>query len=177
MNKPELLSPAGDFECLVAAIQNGANAVYLGSSMFSARASATNFDYEELKKAIEYAHLRNVKINLTLNTLIKNQEFSDAFEVAKKAYEFGVDAIIVQDLGLAKQLINAFPDITKDMDFKEKGLENIVEEAFKIASDKTKGIHISYDLDLIDPETAPGVSIPEFDGITEEEAMKIKVTA
>ena len=111
MNKPELLSPAGDFECLVAAIQNGANAVYLGSSMFSARASATNFDYEELKKAIEYAHLRNVKINLTLNTLIKNQEFSDAFEVAKKAYEFGVDAIIVQDLGLAKQLINAFPDM------------------------------------------------------------------
>lgn len=58
-------------------------------------------------------------------------------------------------------------------DIKEKGLENIVEEAFKIASDKTKGIHISYDLDLIDPETAPGVSIPEFDGITEEEAMKI----
>lgn len=111
MNKPELLSPAGDFECLVAAIQNGANAVYLGSSMFSARASATNFDYEELKKAIEYAHLRNVKINLTLNTLIKNQEFSDAFEVAKKAYEFGVDTIIVQDLGLAKQLINAFPDM------------------------------------------------------------------
>lgn len=111
MNKPELLSPAGDFECLVAAIQNGANAVYLGSSMFSARASATNFDYEELKKAIEYAHLRNVKINLTLNTLIKNQEFSDAFEVAKKAYEFGVDAIIVQDLGLAKQLIKAFPDM------------------------------------------------------------------
>ena len=111
MNKPELLSPAGDFECLVAAIQNGANAVSLGSSMFSARASATNFDYEELKKAIEYAHLRNVKINLTLNTLIKNQEFSDAFEVAKKAYEFGVDAIIVQDLGLAKQLINAFPDM------------------------------------------------------------------
>ena len=111
MKKPELLSPAGDFECLKAAIQNGANAVYLGSSSFSARASATNFDFDELKDAIEYAHLRDVKINLTLNTLIKNQEFSDAFEVAKKAYEFGVDAIIVQDLGLAKKLIDAFPDM------------------------------------------------------------------
>ena len=111
MKKPELLSPAGDFECLKAAIQNGTNAVYLGSSSFSARASATNFDFDELKDAIEYAHLRDVKINLTLNTLIKNQEFSDAFEVAKKAYEFGVDAIIVQDLGLAKKLIDAFPDM------------------------------------------------------------------
>ena len=104
MRKPELLSPAGDFECLVAAVQNGANAVYLGSSLFSARASATNFDFDELKKAIEYAHLRDVKINLTLNTLIKNQEFLDAFEVAKKAYEYGVDAI-------TKQLIKAFPDM------------------------------------------------------------------
>ena len=111
MKKPELLSPAGDFECLVAAIQNGANAVYLGSSSFSARASATNFDFSELKKAIEYAHLRDVKIHLTLNTLIKNQEFSKAFEVAKKAYEFGIDAIIVQDLGLSLELIKAFPDM------------------------------------------------------------------
>lgn len=58
-------------------------------------------------------------------------------------------------------------------DIKEKGLETIVEEAFKIAGNKTNGIHISYDLDLIDPEVAPGVSIPEFDGISEEEAMKI----
>ena len=111
MKQVELLSPAGDFECLKAAIQNGANAVYLGSSSFSARASATNFGEDELKKAIEYAHLRNVKINLTLNTLIKNNEFEEAFNIAKLAYEYGVDAIIVQDLGLAKQIISAFPDL------------------------------------------------------------------
>jgi len=111
MFKPELLSPAGDFECLKAAIQNGANAVYLGSNAFSARASATNFDSGELKEAIDYAHLRNAKINLTLNTLIKNDEFEDAFEVARKAYEYGVDAIIVQDLGLAKELIKSFPNL------------------------------------------------------------------
>lgn len=111
MKQVELLSPAGDFECLKAAIQNGANAVYLGSSSFSARASATNFGDEELKKAIDYAHLRNVKINLTLNTLIKNNEFEEAFNIAKTAYEYGVDAIIVQDLGLAKKIIEAFPDL------------------------------------------------------------------
>lgn len=108
---PELLSPVGDFECLKAAVQNGADAVYFGASQFSARASAKNFDLEELKNAIEYAKLRNVKTNLTLNTLIKNDEFEDAVFLASKAYEFGIDAIIVQDLGLAKFLINNFPDL------------------------------------------------------------------
>lgn len=107
----ELLSPVGDFECLKAAVQNGADSVYFGSSSFSARAFANNFDLENLKKAIKYAKLRGVKTNLTLNTLIKDSEFSDAYELAKKAYEFGIDAIIVQDLGLAKKLITDFPDL------------------------------------------------------------------
>ncbi len=107
----ELLSPVGNFECLKAAVQNGADSVYFGCNSFNARASASNFDLEELKKAIEYAKLRGVKTNLTLNTLIKDDEFIDAFEIAKKAYQFGIDAIIVQDLGLAKKLISAFPDL------------------------------------------------------------------
>lgn len=111
MKKIELLSPAGDFECLKAAIQNGANAVYLGTDSFNARMSANNFDTENLKEAVNYAHLRNVKINLTLNTLIKNEEFSDALQIAKNAAEIGVDAIIVQDLGLAKKIIELFPSI------------------------------------------------------------------
>ena len=109
--KIELLSPVGDFECLKAAVQNGADAVYFGANLFSARASAKNFDIDELKLAIEYAKLRGVKTNLTLNILIKNNEFEDAFNLAKKAYEFGIDSIIVQDLGLAKILIKAFPDL------------------------------------------------------------------
>ena len=108
----ELLSPVGNFECLKAAVQNGANAVYFGANTFSARAFATNFDLETLEDAINYAKLRNVKTNLTLNTLIKDNEFKQAFELAKKAYEFGIDAIIIQDLGLANQLLKAFPDIT-----------------------------------------------------------------
>lgn len=107
----ELLSPVGDFDCLNAAVQNGANAVYFGASLFSARAFATNFGGEELEAAINYAKLRGVKTHLTLNTLIKNSEFKDAFSIAKTAYEYGIDAIIVQDLGLATKLIEAFPDL------------------------------------------------------------------
>ena len=107
----ELLSPVGDFDCLKAAVQNGANAVYFGSNLFSARAFAKNFDKEELEQAINYAKLRGVKTHLTLNTLIKDGEFEDAINVAKTAYEFGIDAIIVQDLGLARFLIKNFPDL------------------------------------------------------------------
>ena len=107
----DLLSPVGDFECLKAAVQNGADSVYFGANLFSARAFANNFDLEELQKAIEYAKIRGVKTNLTLNTLIKDDEFEDAINLATKAYEFGIDAIIVQDLGLAKKLIEIFPDL------------------------------------------------------------------
>ena len=107
----ELLSPVGDFNCLKAAVQNGADSVYFGSSTFSARAFATNFSQDNLKKAIEYAKIRGVKTHLTLNTLIKDTEFDEAFNLAKKAYELGIDAIIVQDLGLAMALIRNFPDL------------------------------------------------------------------
>ncbi len=111
MKKVELLSPVGDFECLKAAVQNGADSVYFGGSLFNARASAQNFDTEELKKAIDYCTLRNVKTHLTLNTLIKDSEFESAIALAKQAYEFGIDAIIVQDIGLARFLIQNFPDL------------------------------------------------------------------
>lgn len=105
----ELLSPVGDFECLKAAVQNGADSVYLGGISFNARSSATNFDKDSLKEAIRYAKLRNVKINFALNTLIKDDEFKDAVELAKYVYTLGVDAIIVQDLGLARYIINNLP--------------------------------------------------------------------
>ena len=111
MKSPELLSPVGDFECLKAAVQNGANAVYLGAASFSARAKATNFAGEELFEAIKYAKLRNVAVHLALNTLIKNEEFSDAVNLAVSAYNNGVDAIIIQDLGLAAYLRKYYPEI------------------------------------------------------------------
>lgn len=111
MKYPELLSPVGDFECLKSAVQNGANSVYLGAGNFNARARATNFDNSELIKAIKYAKLRNVAVHLTLNTLIKNEEFEDAVKLAVTAYNSGVDAIIIQDLGLAKYLLKNYPQI------------------------------------------------------------------
>ena len=111
-NKIELLAPAGNFECLKAAIQNGADAIYIGASSFSARAGATNFDKEQLKEAVDYAHIRNVKIHLALNTLIKNNELDSALKLASYAYEIGVDAIIIQDLGLASILLKSFPKMS-----------------------------------------------------------------
>ncbi len=107
----ELLSPVGNFECLKAAVQNGADAVYFGGNSFSARAFAGNFNKEELAKAISYAKLRGVKTHLTLNTLLKDEELEEAFNIAKYAYQSGIDAIIVQDLGLATILQKAFPDL------------------------------------------------------------------
>lgn len=111
MENVELLSPVGDFECLRAAVQNGANAVYLGAASFSARAKAKNFDSEELLEAIRYAKLRNVSVHLALNTLIKNEEFEAAIKLAISAYNLGVDAIIIQDLGLASYLLKNYPEI------------------------------------------------------------------
>ncbi len=107
----ELLSPAGNFVCLKAAVQNGADSVYFGSDAFNARAYANNFNQDNLKEAIEYAKIRGVKTNLTINTLIKDHELEAAFNLAEKAYSYGIDAIIVQDLGFASQLIETFPDL------------------------------------------------------------------
>jgi putative protease len=107
----ELLSPVGDFECLKAAVQNGADSVYLGASSFNARARAANFDSEELEKAVNYAKTRNVKVHLTLNTLISDGELDDAQDAVRLACEAGVDAIIVQDLGLADIIRRCAPDM------------------------------------------------------------------
>lgn len=111
MKKIELLSPAGNMEALKVAVQNGADAVYLGANNFNARMNGKNFNDEELLQAIEYAKLRNVKVHLALNILIKNGEFNEAIKLVEKVYTAGIDAIIVQDLGLAKYIIENFPDL------------------------------------------------------------------
>ncbi len=98
-------------QCLKAAVQNGANAVYLGIKTFSARANADNFTFEELSEAVCYCHLRDVSVYLTLNTLIDDENMEMAVSNAKKAYSCGIDGIIVQDLGLACQIRNMLPDI------------------------------------------------------------------
>ena len=109
MNKFELLAPAGSYDAFIAATENGADAVYLGGKLFNARANASNFDNDELKKIVEYAHLRNVKIYVTMNTLLTNNELNEALDFAYDLYNMGIDAVIVQDLGLAKVLHERIP--------------------------------------------------------------------
>ncbi len=106
----ELLAPAGSEAALYAAVQSGADAVYVGGSRFSARASASNFDEQEMRAAVEYCHLRGVKLYVTQNTLIKQSELMSAVEYAKLLYAIGVDGLIVQDLGLARAVHTAMPD-------------------------------------------------------------------
>ena len=107
---PELLAPAGSFECLIAAIHGGADAIYVGGKRFGARAYAKNFDIEELERAVIYAHLHGRKIYVTINTLILDREMEDALAYARELYEIGVDALIVADLGLVKVLREHLPD-------------------------------------------------------------------
>ncbi|MCX7903881.1 MAG: DUF3656 domain-containing protein [Caloramator sp.] len=100
----ELLAPAGDFEALKAAVLNGADAVYIGGKEFSARQYAGNFDREEIIEAVKFCHAYGVKVFVTLNTLLKNHEIEKALEYAAFLYENGVDALIIQDIGLLKIL-------------------------------------------------------------------------
>lgn len=90
MNRIELLAPAGDFESLQGAIANGANAIYLGTTAFSARAFAKNFNLEELDQAIQYAHLRNVRIFVTVNTLYQDDEMKDVLSLIDSLYELQI---------------------------------------------------------------------------------------
>ncbi len=110
MRDVELLAPVGSFEALKAAVQNGANAVYLGGKDFGARASANNFDRDELKEAVKYAHIRGVQVFVTTNTLRKENEIADFLEYAKFLYDIDVDAIILQDIGMARLIKRELPD-------------------------------------------------------------------
>jgi putative protease len=106
----EILAPAGDFESLKAAVLNGANAVYLGGKEFSARQYAGNFDRDEMIEAVRFCHAYNVKVYVTMNTLLDNSELEEALKYASFLYEIGVDALIIQDIGFLKLLKGNLPD-------------------------------------------------------------------
>ncbi len=109
-NKPELLSPVGDKDSLKAAVENGADAIYLGGKSFNARKGAANFSLEELEKAIEYAKIRGVRVYITANILYKPREIKKVLKFVEKIYNYGADGLIVQDLGLVKLVKKNFPD-------------------------------------------------------------------
>ncbi|HIG0362125.1 U32 family peptidase [Clostridium sporogenes] len=110
MKRIELLAPAGNMESLYAAVQAGADAVYMGGSKFSARAYANNFDDEQLKDSINYCHLYGVKVYITVNTLIKEEEIKEAINYIGFLYSIGVDALIIQDTGITKLIKENLPD-------------------------------------------------------------------
>lgn len=111
MKKKELLSPVGNFESLIQAVQNGADAVYLGGKKFGARAFADNFTEEEMIEAIQYCHLYNVKIYVTINTMIYESEIEECINYIRFLHQNNVDAVILQDLGLIKIIREQFPNL------------------------------------------------------------------
>ncbi len=139
MNKPEILAPAGSMESLTAAVNCGADAVYIGGRNFSARQNAANFDEAELKQAAEFCHLRNVKLYLTVNTIILDNQLDEFAEFVKMAAECGIDAFIVQDLGACEIIRKTVPNavihgstqmtvhtVNGALFLKEKGFKRVV---------------------------------------------------
>ncbi len=158
MKKVELLAPAGSLESLYAAVQSGADAVYLGGNKFSARAYASNFDNENMKKAVEYCHLYEVKMYVTINTLMKEKELGEALEYAKFLYSIGIDALLVQDTALALLIKEILPQFELHAStqmtvhngeaallLKDKGFKRIVLSR-ELSLDEIK--HISKDLNI-----------------------------
>ena len=114
-NDIELLVPAGGREQFLAAVENGADAIYVGGQLFNARAGAQNFNDDELVLALDYAHKRGVKVYVTMNTLLSDDELEPALRYASFLHDSGVDAIIVQDLGLGELVHRALPDLELHM--------------------------------------------------------------
>ena len=110
-NKIELLAPAGNEESFKAAVNAGADAVYMGLGKHNARVMAKNFNIDTYMDCIDYAHVRGVKVYLTLNTLVMDYEIKEALEMLSKLYERGLDAVIVQDIGLASIIHKVLPTL------------------------------------------------------------------
>ena len=164
-HKLELLAPAGDAECLHAAVRAGANAVYLGAQEFNARRGAGNFSLDELHEACRYAHLRGVKIYLTVNTVILDSEMPAALELVRQAYRRGVDAFIVQDLGLARELRRVLPEAELHVSTQM----NIHNVAGLVAASKLGATRVTLARELALPELA------ELSAAAAELGMEVEV--
>ena len=159
---PELLSPAGDFECLVAAVSAGADAVYLGGLRFGARAFAKNFDIDGIKAAVEYCHLHSVKLYVTVNTLLFDKEMDDALRFCAELYRIGVDAVICQDVGLISAIGKYVP-----------GLE--IHASTQLSVHNTPGAEIAYNLGCRRVVLARELSLADIKATTEAAPCETEV--
>ncbi|MBR4574659.1 MAG: U32 family peptidase [Lachnospiraceae bacterium] len=157
----ELLSPAGDMDCFLAALCAGADAVYLGLNRFSARASAANFSEDELIRALDMAHLRGVKVYLTVNTLFKDSEMCDLYDLLYRPYINGLDAVIVQDIGVMKMIKTMFPDLS-------------LHASTQAAVTATEGVRLLQDLGVKRVVPARELSLAEIKKIIADTGMSIE---
>lgn len=160
--KPELLAPAGGMEAFMAAVENGADAIYLGARAFSARGYASNFSEEELENAIDYAHLRGVKIYVTVNTLLKEGEMEGALILLSRLREMGVDAIIIQDLGLISLSRKYLPDLP-------------LHASTQMTLHNSEGVRFVKDLGIERVVLSREVSLEEIKKIKERSVVEIEV--
>jgi putative protease len=159
---PELLAPAGDMSCLYAAVEGGADAVYVGGKRFGARAFAKNFDMDELSRAVNYCHLHGVKLYVTLNTLIEDLELSEAVEYAAELYRIGVDALIVCDLGVVSAIRRHVPDLE-------------LHASTQMSIHNTDGVHAAHSLGVSRAVVARELSLANIKSVVENSPCEIEV--
>lgn len=162
IKKPELLSPVGSFETLIAAVANGADAVYLGGKNFSARQYASNFDDQELIKALEYCHLQGVKVYVTINTLLKENELKQILEYMIFLYNIGVDAFIIQDFGLLKVLQSIMPRVP-------------IQSSTQMTIHSLEGVKLLEEQGFYRVVLARELTLGEIEDIVEKSNVEIKV--
>ena len=159
---PELLAPAGNFECLIAAVDAGADAVYIGGKRFGARAYAKNFDADELSRAVSYCHLHGVKLYVTLNTLVEDSEMADAVEYAAELYNMGVDALIIADVGAISEIRRKIPNLE-------------LHASTQMSVHSTSGAEAAYELGCTRVVLARELSLSDIKSVTEKCRAEIEV--
>ena len=159
---PELLAPAGDMECLYAAVAAGADAIYVGGKRFGARAFAKNFEIDELAEAVRYCHLHGVRLYVTLNTLIEDRELAEAVEYAASLYRIGVDALIVCDLGVIRAIRRCVPDLE-------------LHASTQMSVHNTYGVKAVSDMGISRAVVARELSLAEIKSVVDSSPIEIEV--
>ncbi len=159
---PELLAPAGNFECLIAAVEGGADAIYVGGKKFGARAYAKNFDIDELSRAVVYCHLHGVKLYVTVNTLVLDLEMREVVEYAKTLWEIGVDALIIADLGAISEIRKFVPDLE-------------LHASTQMSVHNTLGAEAAYNMGCRRVVLARELSLSDIKSVTESSSAEIEV--